>query len=191
MGNAGGGVMHRGSLLGPIVALSLVACGGAESSTSDGIDDGSTDGEVDGGRRARDSGGDATPDVGRDTLLSPDTYVDPGCGDATPPPIEAFDCDPFGGKTACPSGEACDPYVLPADDPCSPETYGATCEPAGTGTEDAPCDDGTSGCAAGFFCVVSGGGNVCAQVCKIGVPGACPEGLVCEPTDVTGVGACI
>jgi hypothetical protein len=169
--------------------VALVACGGTESQDS-------SDATADGGDASADShfvhddGIDVVRDTGHDTFVMPDTYVDPGCGDAKPPPILAFDCDPFAKPTTCPSGQACYPYAIPASDPCSPETYGASCYPAGTGTQGTPCDGGASECAPGYFCVVSGGGTICAAACKVGVPGACKEGLICSPTDVPGVGAC-
>lgn len=173
-----------------LAAGALVACGG--SVTPDDDADAPSDAFIDSGtdtRHHRDSEIDSAEDTAFDTFVVHDTYVDPGCGDATPPPILAYDCDPFDKPPKCPSGEACFPYVRPSDVPCGPETYGATCAAAGTGTQGTPCSEAE--CAAGFVCVVSGGGNVCAQLCKAGTPGACPDGLVCSPTDVPGYGVCL
>jgi hypothetical protein len=45
-------------------------------------------------------------------------------------------------------------------------------------------------CAGGFICVITGAGTSCAQYCDLGKTGGCPEGYVCEPLDVSGMGVC-
>lgn len=119
----------------------------------------------------------------------PETWVDPGCPDA-PAPKPSYACDPL--KTPpgdCKAGEACYPYVEYPTSPCDHEHYYSACFPAGTGKQGDPCS--SAECAAGFACVVSGAGNVCVKMCKPGDFGACPDGLVCEPTDVPGIGGCL
>jgi len=172
------------------LSVALAACGGTV--VADDAPDAPSDTRVDSGadtHHHRDVGVDTADDTAFDSFVVHDTYVDPGCGDATPPPILDYACDPFAKPTTCGPGEACFPYVRPSDVPCGPETYGATCAPAGTGTQGTPCSEAE--CAAGFVCVVTGGGNVCAALCKVGTPGACSEGLVCSPTDVPGYGVCL
>lgn len=130
---------------------------------------------------------DASRDTGRDAVF--DTWIDPGCPDA-PVPKPVFECDPLKPPPGdCPRGQGCYPYVDYPDDPCEHEIYRSTCIAAGTGKQGDPCS--SSMCAAGFACVASGAGNVCVQMCSPSKPGGCPEGLVCHPTDVPSVGACL
>jgi hypothetical protein len=125
----------------------------------------------------------------RDTWVEPDTFIDPMCPDA-PPPKTDYKCDPLKPPPGdCKSGQACYPWVEYPTDPCEHETYHAGCFPAGSGKQGDPC--GSSSCASGFACVASGAGNVCVQMCKPGTPGVCPEGLVCQTTDVPGIGGCL
>jgi hypothetical protein len=131
---------------------------------------------------------DARPDTHADAAdTGGEIYVDPLCPDAPPPPTR-YACDPLGTPTGCRAGEGCFPWVQYPTIPCEYEVYGATCMTPGSGTQGTPC---SGSCATGFICVVSGAGNVCTRMCKLGVIGACPEGLVCESTDVPGIGACI
>ena len=176
--------------LAPVVAMA--ACGGTVSPSPIDLDpfgEAGVDSAVDSGHLHHDSALDAPLDGRRDSGVTHDTYVDPGCGDATPPPILKYECDPFAKPTTCPKGDGCFPYVLHPSYPCSPETYGASCYPAGTGTQGTPCDG--SPCASGFVCVVSGSGNICASMCKVGKASVCDDGLVCSPIDVPGYGACL
>jgi hypothetical protein len=144
------------------------------------------------GDAARDAKGDAVADA-RDASkadtadAAKDVYVDPICPDASPPPTK-YNCDPLASSSTCPAGEGCMPWVEYPTVACEYEVYGASCTPAGSGTQGTPCD---GGCASGFVCVVSGAGNVCTRMCKAGAPGACPDGLVCAPTDVPGIGSCL
>lgn len=120
----------------------------------------------------------------------PDPYDDPGCPDA-PPPIEAFDCDPYKqGNGDCPPGEGCYIYVDYPDAPCEQEIYGSMCRPAGSGQQGEGCGSGL-GCAGGFACVITGSGTQCVQLCSLNGPSGCPAGLVCEPIDVKGFGGCL
>jgi hypothetical protein len=169
--------------------LAGIGCGGTVSAGPDdlsSIGDADTD-PGDTGLHHHDTGHDVSPDVTIDTYVPPDTYVDPGCADAAP--ITSYECDPWATPSPCPKGQACFPYVDPPAAACEPEHYGAQCFPAGSGRQGAPCDG--SGCAGGFVCVISGEGNVCAALCKTGTPGACPEGLVCDPLDVPSFGVCL
>jgi len=175
-----------------IAMLSLGACGGTVVPSDEIVLDDAGDARVDGGR---DTGGDTRRDSFADTHgdtrtdTERDTYIDPGCPDAPLPPTD-FKCDVF--KTgSCPAGEACYPYVTYPTDPCEHERYGSVCYKAGTGKQGDPCGGGGDFCAAGFVCVVSGAGNQCVQICKPGSPGVCPEGLVCSPIDVPGIGGCL
>ena len=118
-------------------------------------------------------------------------YHDPGCPDAAP--IVDNECDPMAPKPGgCKGGMACYPYVVYPDpgDPCGVETYGATCEFPGTATQGDPCG-GVQECAAGFVCVVSGAGDQCVKLCSLDTPGACTNGMVCEPIDIPGYGGCL
>jgi hypothetical protein len=171
----------------------LVGCGGSVSQepltvfddAGKPIDAGTLDAAVDASKR--DSSVDAGRDGGRDAAL--DTWVDPGCPDAPAPPKD-FRCDPLAPPPGdCPKGQACFPFVEYPTDPCDPEIYRAACFPAGSGKAGDPCSGGD--CAAGFVCVATGAGNVCVSVCNPAKSGGCPEGLVCSPTDVPGVGGCL
>jgi hypothetical protein len=171
--------------------LLLGACGGAiapDDVTADDSGDARADSRHDGGTDSRtDSHVDSHADSGTDTER--DTYIDPGCPDAPLPPTD-FKCDPF--KTgSCPAGEACYPYVTYPTEPCEHERYGSLCYKAGKGKQGDPCGGGGDFCAAGFVCVVSGSGNQCVQMCKTGSPGVCPDGFVCSPIDVPGIGGCL
>lgn len=118
----------------------------------------------------------------------PDAWIDPGCPD-TPAPKPVYTCDPLSPPPGdCKAGEACHPYVEYPIEPCEHERYHAECFPAGTGKQGDPCGGGA--CSAGFACVASGAGNVCVRMCAPGKTGGCPDGLVCHPTDVPGVGGC-
>ena len=180
----------RGSIL--LLVAFVGACGGSVSADPDGITAEDTGGDtrfVDTGLRTRDSGLDSRVDTGRDTGVARDSFVDPGCPDAShPPPV--FSCDPYEVPSrTCPKGEGCFPFVQPSTDPCVPEQYAAECFPVGPGHQGAPCSG--TGCAAGFVCVVSGAGNQCGAICHVGTPGACADGFVCSPVDVPGIGVCL
>jgi hypothetical protein len=134
---------------------------------------------------------DTSIDTGRDSVRDAalDTWFDPGCPDA-PLPAKDFKCDPLKPAPGdCGKNQACFPYVDYPTDPCGHEVYHAACFPAGPGRQGDPCSEVT--CAAGFICVATGAGNVCVSLCNPGKAGGCPEGLVCGPTDVPGVGGCL
>ncbi|MBI5532366.1 MAG: hypothetical protein HY898_06610 [Deltaproteobacteria bacterium] len=171
------------------LALSFSACGGTVyQQESDLI------GQDSGTDAKKDSAKDSTP--GKDVVVKdqwhPDVlpdYADPGCPDA-PPPIIDKQCEPLKAPPGdCLEGEACYPYVIYPSAPCEAETYGAMCEPAGTGQQNEPCYG--EPCAPGHVCVITGAGTVCVQLCSLTQPGSCPDGLVCESIDVTGYGGCL
>lgn len=121
----------------------------------------------------------------------PPDYDDPGC-ERTPPPVEAFTCDPFDGNGGgCAVGEACKISIEYPSEPCGQEIYGSYCAPAGTGQQGDDCSDAGVDCGAGFVCVITGSGTQCVQLCKVDGPSGCPSGLVCEPIDVKGFGGCL
>ncbi|MGZ3416816.1 MAG: hypothetical protein ACXWUG_10675 [Polyangiales bacterium] len=169
----------------------LVGCGGTV--IGDDSFDGAVDGSVDGAddtHVAHDTLRDGVVLLDTGTMdTEPEVYVDPGCPDA-PAPKPDYKCDPLATPPGgCKPGQACFPYVVYPTEPCEHETYHAACFPAGSGKSGDPCS--TTACAAGYACVVSGAGNVCVKMCVPGKTGACPDGLVCEPTDVPGVGGCL
>lgn len=134
-----------------------------------------------------DAGKDASSDAAADVKDALPEYTDPGCPDA-PPPKEEYECDPNGKPTGCGDGEACYPFVMYPSGPCQQETYGAQCVSPGSGGQGDPCSDG---CKANHVCVVSGQGTQCIQMCDLSAAVPCPDGLVCEPVDVPGIGGCI
>jgi len=172
-------------------AVFAFGCGG--SVIDDGILYDDAGNPIDGGADAKtDTRADTRRDGGRDSGVTdtmPDTWIDPMCPDA-PAPKPDYRCDPLKPPPGdCPSGQGCYPWVEYPEDPCEHEIYHAGCFPVGSGKQGDPC--GSTMCAAGYACVASGAGNVCVKMCKPGVPGACPEGLVCHTTDVPGVGGCM
>lgn len=176
-----------------LVLVSLVGCGGAISDepltlfddAGNPIDTGALDSGVDSFRP--DTRVDVGRDSGRDAVF--DTWVDPGCPDAPAPPKD-YRCDPLKPPPGdCPKNQACFPYVEYPTEPCGHEVYHTACFPAGPGKQGDPCSGGD--CAAGHICVATGAGNVCVTMCSPTKPGGCPEGLVCSPTDVPGVGGCL
>ncbi len=163
--------------------LASVGCGGSIATA-----DGDAAQLADAGHDAKlDAELDTRPDALSDTADAEEIYVDPICPDAPPPPTK-YACDPLAANTGCPAGEGCFPWIQYPTVPCEYEVYGSTCMPPGSGTQGTPC---SGSCATGYICVVSGAGNVCTKMCKLGVIGACPEGYVCESTDAPGIGSCI
>lgn len=139
---------------------------------------------------------DARPDHATDSAPKPDAtadafdeYVDPGCPDA-PAPVFDYQCDPLAPPGECLEGEGCYPYVGYPAEPCGAEVYGSMCLAVGTGSQGDGCY-GPQECAAGFVCVVSGSGNQCVRICSLTDPTTCPNGQVCEPLDVAGLGGCL
>jgi hypothetical protein len=133
---------------------------------------------------------DAAPEGGRRPPLPDggDAFAPPICPDAAPPPpIE--ECDVF-TPSSCPSGEVCYPIASPPGSACEAEQYGTVCIPAGTGGQGEPCGSG-NGCKGGHVCVITGGGTQCAKLCRLGQPGQCMAGYVCEPIDIPGYAACL
>jgi len=134
-------------------------------------------------------------DAGKDAF---DEYMDPPCKNH-PPPVLDFKCDPYAQGAACQPGdpkgccmpdEGCYIFVSYPPDPCSAETYGAQCLPAGPGAQGAPCQ-GPADCVAGASCVITGSGNQCVMLCPLMGASNCPDGTVCEPIDVSGYGGCL
>lgn len=165
---------------------SSVAVAGAGSAVADAGDAARTDasgrlprrapampGAGDDSDRYRDAGTGVTADAG--------PYVDPGCP-AEPPPEFMSTCDLFADAGDCPSGWVCAPFVDYPREPCGQERYGTECTP-----QD-PC--GSASCAQGTACFLTGQGVECLQLCAFDGTHGCPNGLVCLPTDVGGVGAC-
>jgi hypothetical protein len=170
------------------VAAGLAACGGgvvgvepggAPSPDGGAAIDGAPPpiGRSDGGR----------PPPRRDAGSDGNTYVEPPCPDP-PPPRTSFECD-VARQTGCQDGEACYPYVRYPSGYCQPEEYGSVCAPAGEKTQGEVCSSALE-CAGGYICVITGAGTSCAKYCDLGRVGACPEGYVCEPLDVSGMGVC-
>ncbi len=181
-----------GALSAMVAAFALAwGCGGAVvEDTAPPSVDGGRDARSDAARDARADGDAATvpdgakADGGKDALPE---YVDPGCS-SIPPPVEDFECDPYGAATECAAGEGCYPFVAYPASPCEPETYGSYCYPAGDGAQGDPC---VEGCKSGHVCVVTGQGTQCVQLCDLGAANPCPDGLVCGAVDVPGIGGCI
>lgn len=140
----------------------------------------------DGGRAGSRGDGSITPPVD-DAHPADDfrVYHEDACPDA-PVAVPPLQCDPLTQRT-CPPGEGCYPIPPRAIDDCHPGTFSTMCAPAGTGTQGAPCGDG-SDCAAGFVCVITGAGNQCVKLCRTSDFGACTDGRVCRPIDITGSG---
>ncbi len=143
-----------------------------------------------------DAGPDAVGGAGTDWLdggsdAEPNVYDDPGCPDAEAPP-GVVECDAFNEPSGCPVGEGCFPYVdHPFGEGCGQQSFGAVCLPAGSGVQGSQCGDGTTGCAAGFVCVVGAQtGKRCTKICDLNAPNTCDDGLICGETDVEGVGVC-
>jgi hypothetical protein len=183
------------SVLTPTVVASAIACGGIVApdlslDLDPAAGDSGLDARADAGRDVGRDAADARRDTGRDALVTePDAWIDPGCPDLPPPPKD-FACDPLKPAPGdCPRGQACYPFVEYPEEPCEPERYFARCAPAGSGTQGDPCSG--QRCSAGFACVASGAGNQCVALCDPKRTGGCPAGLVCSPTDVIGVGACL
>ena len=45
-------------------------------------------------------------------------------------------------------------------------------------------------CQAGYDCFITGQGDVCLKLCDLNGPDTCTDGLICDTTDVEGIGAC-
>jgi len=108
---------------------------------------------------------------------------------ADPPMLE---CDPFAQDSGqCSPGFGCYPLTPRGSDPCHPGRYSTLCFPAGPGMQGSPCSDGAQ-CGAGFICVKTASGDVCAKLCRTSQFDDCDFGRVCRVVDVggSGIGAC-
>lgn len=165
--------------------------GGFADANADGThptsaDDSSTTTLRDGASTVTFPGDDAASDGGSDDG-GLDVFDAVACPDAPLPPPD-YHCDPLKPPPGdCPAGQACTPSIIYPTGPCEPERYTANCGRPGKGVAGDPC---TMGCGAGMACFVTGAGNQCLQFCKIGAPGACADGNVCEPSDLPGIGVC-
>jgi hypothetical protein len=158
-------------------------CGASVAATPPGT--GGSGGGLGGGFAVGGAGG--GEDGGLDAL--PD-YTDPGCPDAGSK-TTMFACDAYAQNNGdCAPGQGCYIFVEYPATPCSGEVYGTECAPAGPGMEGDPCN-GSTDCAGGFTCVVSGQGDQCVELCHPSGDDECPSGDVCQPIDVLGFGGCL
>lgn len=111
----------------------------------------------------------------------------PECEEVVVPPVD-YECDPLGALDQCGVGRACYPTVVYPDGPCEREVYRMVCALSGSRTQWESCG-GMSDCASGYVCVVSDQGTECLRVCDPLV-NDCPSGLLCDPVDLAGLGAC-
>lgn len=184
----------KSTLILALIPIALfVACGGTVIGQPYGTDGGPIDPKIDGSvvdgsrpdgsiRPKNDGGG---PDGG--TQEDGGVFIDPKCP-VPPPPVLNYECD-VQNQTGCPKGNGCYAYVQYPATSCDAEEYGSVCFQEGTGTQGSACGGG-SWCKAGYDCVISGGGTICAKHCDLNRPGSCPEGHVCQSTDVLNVGVC-
>lgn len=114
-------------------------------------------------------------------------FDDPGCPE-TIEPVVVDTCSPFETESSCFGDWSCFPYVEYPSAPCEPELYGTRCEPVGPGQQGDDCRSET--CAAGFLCIASGQGTVCAELCPLPGPNTCAPGLICGSVDIRGYGVC-
>jgi hypothetical protein len=123
---------------------------------------------------------------GKTSAEPSEVFDDPGCPEVSKPE-PTLDCDPW-STGECPDGYACSPYVDYPDEPCETEHYGTGCRVAGAGVQGDSCviDD----CAAGFLCIASGQGTVCAQLCLPDGSAKCAPGFICGTVDLDGYGVC-
>lgn len=123
--------------------------------------------------------------------VEPEPFVEKTECPDTPPRAVRYDCDPWAEQSGCGPSEACYPLVDYPNGPCEVERFGAECRPAGAGSHGEACD--ARGCAAGHVCVSTRRGTYCSQTCAFntGVPSGCPAGLLCQPIDIDGFGACL
>jgi len=195
---------RRGSiaLIVAVPLATIAACGGSVSgdgSGGSGADAGGSGGSLVGGTGGTGASGGTGGAGGKLDSGKPDAgsggtggYVDPGCPDAAAPAPQ-FECDPLGPNT-CPVGQACFPFIVYPSKPCDFEIYGASCSAAGVAQQGDPCGQTSPGsvslCAPGFSCFITGMGTECLELCETSGPSTCPPGLLCQMTDVEGIGAC-
>jgi hypothetical protein len=111
--------------------------------------------------------------------------VGPACPDPGPP-INAWECDIL--DQDCLPGLGCYGWIEYTEDPCIREIYRSACLVPGSGGHGDSCEDW---CGPGLECFVTGEGTQCLYVCDImGGSRRCPQGLICSPTDMPGIGAC-
>jgi hypothetical protein len=164
----------------------LAACGGSVSPEG-----GQPSLLPDGGTRAPDGGRIVKKDAGTDSGVNKKdagVFTDPVCPNP-PPPTTDMQCD-LVAQTGCGPDEGCYAYIGYPSGYCDPEVYGSRCAPAGTAGQGELCG-GEEGCLPGYSCVISGSGTVCAKQCDFGQTTQCPEGKVCEPTDLPTTGVCL
>ncbi len=114
-------------------------------------------------------------------------FDDPGCPE-TVEPVVVDTCSPFETESSCFGDWSCFPYVEYPSAPCEPERFGTRCEPTGPGRQGDDCR--VESCGAGFLCVASGQGTVCAELCALPGPNTCAPGLICGSVDIRGYGVC-
>jgi hypothetical protein len=179
-------VPERLTRVAPLTLLTLVlmGCGGAIADSAN--QDGGTRRDGGHGAAERDGGNNRPPP--RDAGPADDfpVFREDACPDApfATPPIE---CDPFVQGTSCPLGQGCYPIPPRAMDNCHPGSYSTACLTAGRGMQGAPCA-GSSECAAGFVCVITGAGDQCVKLCRPSEIGSCTDGRICRELDLTGSG---
>lgn len=102
-----------------------------------------------------------------------------------------YECDPWAEESGCGPLEGCYPVVIYPRGPCEVERFGSECRAAGAGIHGEACD--AQGCAEGHVCVSTRRGTYCSQTCAFntGVQSKCPPGLLCQPIDIDGFGACL
>jgi hypothetical protein len=116
-------------------------------------------------------------------------FIEPPCPDAGSGVVREFNCDPL-RNNGCAAGEGCYLSIEYPMGRCEREIYRADCAPAGTLAPGQPCRGGGD-CTPGSVCFVTGAGTRCLRLCGLDGSGPdCPRGLVCEPTDTPGIGAC-
>lgn len=167
-----------------LVVLSL-GCASAVSPTGADLDGGGARADRPGARDAWD----ARIDIPYFDAGGFDVFREDACPGPRPPPMRAYECEPF-AQTGCPAGEGCYAFIEYPAERCGSETYRAQCFAAGTTGQGRFCQSGSE-CAPGSGCFITGAMNRCLRLCRLDGSGdPCPRGAVCEPTDLPDFGAC-